>query len=418
MMSAAILMLAATLASGQTDKGDWTRKLSFDVPKTWPCQELSQDDLKALWLEGEAYGGKPTRVFAYLALPVDAQKGKKVPGVVLAHGGGGTAYPQWARTWAKKGYASIVVDTCGHLPLLVPSATGHRLVSSGAGGPAGWGRFEQGLRPATEQWPFHAVGALVRAHSYLRSLPEVDAEKTGITGISWGGFLTVLTTSADHRFKFAMPVYACGFYSEIDEICDFFRNGRAAAGQANVQAWDALWDPKNHAPRMDVPTFWFASSNDAAFPFEPLQKTIRLLPTMPSLAIRVRMAHGHGPCGENMPELFRFADSIVRGAPPLPSVGMPIVRDGRVTVAFEPKGNRLARMELNWCEDEKPTKKSMWQIESRPISTESSFCAPVPKGAKWLYVNLVLDGATGERVYPEAVVSSPAVRAFDIIPTP
>lgn len=36
--------------------------------------------------------------------------------------------------------------------------------------------------------------------------------------------------------------------------------------------------------------------------------------------------------------------------------------------------------------------------------------AKVPAGAKWLYANVILKGETGERFYPEALVSSPAVR--------
>ena len=114
----ASLMLAATGTAAPLDG------ISFSVPCVWPCPELSREGLKALWLEGEPYGGKPTRVFAYLALPAGASAEKKAPGMVLAHGGAGTAYASWALTWAKRGYAAIVVDNCGAIPLRAPGAKG------------------------------------------------------------------------------------------------------------------------------------------------------------------------------------------------------------------------------------------------------------------------------------------------------
>jgi len=363
----------------------------------------------AVWLDGEPWKGKPTRVFAYVALPEGASPSNRVPGVVLAHGGGGTAYPTWPKTWAKHGYAAIVVDTCGHLPIKPPDGKWNEWISSGTGGPSGWGRVDLGLEPASDQWPYQAVGALVRAHSYLRSLSEVDPEKTGLTGISWGGFLTILTAATDRRFKFAMPVYACGFYSEMERTTGFYSAGRKAAPKGAVERWDALFDPKFHASRMDLPVFWFASSNDFAFPFDLLQRTIRLPKTRPDLAVRVKMVHSHGPAGENMPELFRFADHVVRGAPALPSVGEPKVSGGTFGVPFEMKGNVLKRIELNWCADALPTPKSEWKIEPQPLPTDGVFRTKVPSGARWLYANFVLEGATGESFYPESLVSSSAV---------
>ena len=407
MICLAVLIGGAAFAGAEETFESPFASLSFDVPKVKPCKELSADGLKGLWIESEKWRGRPTHVFGYLALPEGASATNRVPGIVLAHGGGGTAYPNWAKTWASKGYAAIVVDTCGYLPFSKPT---EGRVMSGVGGPAGWGRFELGLEKPCDQWPYHAVAALVRAHSYLRSLQEVDAEKTGITGISWGGYLTMLATATDRRYKFAMPVYACADFAAIDRECPFFTASRKLAKPEALARWDALFDAKHYAPQMDLPVFWFASSSDAAFPFDLLQRTVRMPKAMPGLAVRVGMKHSHGPIGENMPELFRFADSVVRGAPPLPTVSEPVVCDGVVTVAFDPKGNDIARVELNWCADEVPAVKSPWAVERHPAPADRVFRAKVPASAKWLYANVVLKGETGERFYPEALVSSPAVR--------
>jgi dipeptidyl aminopeptidase/acylaminoacyl peptidase len=57
-------------------------------------------------------------------------------------------------------------------------------------GPTGWGGFSQIDEPIKDQWPYHAVSAVILSHNFLRSLPQIDKKKIGITGISWGGYLS------------------------------------------------------------------------------------------------------------------------------------------------------------------------------------------------------------------------------------
>ena len=67
---------------------------------------------------------------------------------------------------------------------------------------------------ANQMWTYHAVAAVVRGHSLLASRPEVDSSRIGITGISWGGYLTCIVAGIDDRLKVAVPVYGCGFLHE------------------------------------------------------------------------------------------------------------------------------------------------------------------------------------------------------------
>jgi hypothetical protein len=39
------------------------------------------------------------------------EPGRKVPGIVLLHGGGGTAFESWVKLWVDRGYAAIAIDT-------------------------------------------------------------------------------------------------------------------------------------------------------------------------------------------------------------------------------------------------------------------------------------------------------------------
>ena len=56
----------------------------------------------------------------------------------------------------------------------------------------------------TKHWCYHAVANVIRAHSLIRSFPEVDADCTAITGISWEGI------SDQHRFRFGSPIQSLG----------------------------------------------------------------------------------------------------------------------------------------------------------------------------------------------------------------
>jgi hypothetical protein len=55
------------------------------------------------------------------------------------------------------------------------------------------------------------VTAALNAHSLLAAHPAVDADRIGLTGISWGGYMTCVVAGVDPRYKFAVPVYGCGF---------------------------------------------------------------------------------------------------------------------------------------------------------------------------------------------------------------
>ena len=386
--------LAAFFEGGGFDNP--LKGISFETPKAWPCPTMDKDDvIKAFWIEGEPYRGQPTRVFAYVALPKGASKDRPVPGMVLAHGGVGTAYHSWVRTWVEKGYAVIAADNCASIPVRMPGK--NEWMSSGFGGPRGWGGYDRAGDPVADQWPYHAVASVVRAHSYLRSLPEVDADRIGLTGISWGGFLTMLTASVDHRFKFAAPVYACAYYKDLP----LWRKA-----EARDQRWLDLWEPEPYVRQMTLPVIWFASTGDAAFGFDELQNTFPLLPKAPTVVIRKDMVHSHGPAGENMPELFAFAERHLRNGPELTGVGRLTAEGGILKVNFDTKGRKLRRVDVVWTADANPVKASKWEATSHPAPDGSVFTAPVPMGARRAFVNFVLDGETGEKTYPESVVSS------------
>ncbi len=234
---------------------------------------------------------------------------------MLIHGGGGSAFVRWVKLWNSRGYAAISMDTCGAVSgnAYGEEQKGHR--RHAWAGPPGWGGFDKYDDPVADQWTYHAVAAAVRGHSLLRSLPEVDTSRIGVTGISWGGYLTCIAAAVDDRFAFAVPVYGCGFLGENSAWLDRFQG----MTKVNAEKWLGLWDPSVYLPHAKMPFLWVTGSNDFAYPMDSLQKSYCALKVPHTLCVRLRMPHGHGAAGENPAEILAFADSVTRGGQPLPA---------------------------------------------------------------------------------------------------
>jgi len=378
-----ILLVMTVVVPGaiaETPGLPWDLTALSKTPKTYPAPGFEEKGVTAIFYDGVAYQGKPTRVFAWYGVPKLAA-GAKCPAMVLVHGGGGTAFAEWVRLWVGRGYAAIAMDTCG----CVPKGTYGAWERHEAGGPAGWGAFEKVDDPTTDQWPYQAVTDVVLAHSLIRSFPEVDPERIGITGISWGGYLTCITAGVDTRFKFAAPVYGCGFLGEDSAWLDAF----AKLGPEKSAKWLGLWDPSVYLPRASEPMLWVTGTNDFAYPMDSLQKSYRLPKGQRTLCIRVRMPHGHGGAGENPEEIHAFADHVLQGKPALATVtGQG--RDGKdawVTVKGE---TPIVKAELNYTKDTGKWQDRKWETAPAPMDAlKTKATVTLPEGVTVYYFNLI-----------------------------
>ena len=309
------------------------------------------------------------------------EPGKKVPGMVLVHGGGGTAFDTWVRLWTDRGYAAIAMDTCG----CVPVGTYSNWEAHEHGGPAGWGGYNQIDKPREDQWTYHAVADAVLAHSLLRSLPEVDPERIGLTGISWGGYLTSIIAGVDHRFKFAVPVYGCGYTLDMG-----FAASVTNLGKERGDRWMRWWDPSVYLKDAPMPMAWVTGSNDFAYWFPALQKSYRLPVGPRTLCIRLRMPHGHGAAGEAPKEIHVFADSILKGGDPLPRITGQGRNGTQAWATFE-SAHPLKKAELNVTKDTDPKwPERKW--EALPAQVEAGrVTAILPEGVTVYYLNLFDD---------------------------
>ena len=280
------------------------------------------------------------------------------------------------------------MDTCGAVSgnAYGDEQRGHR--RHAWAGPEGWGGFDKHADPVRDQWTYHAVAAAVRGHSLLRSLPEVDAGRIGITGISWGGYLTCIVAGVDDRFAFAVPVYGCGFLGDNSAWLGEFQR----MGSENARKWLELWDPSAYLPRAKMPVLWVTGSNDFAYPLDSLQKSCRSLKAPYTLCVRLRMPHGHGAAGENPKEIQVFADHYARGAKPLPEFTS-VKREGRkVTATFGSGPCTVVRAELNYTLDRGVWKERKWLAEPVPVnSCAGAVSGTIPEQATVYYINLFTD---------------------------
>ncbi len=269
---------------------------------------LQRDGVQAFFFEGPAADGKPTRVFAYLGVPT-LGAGERAPGMVLVHGGGGTAFPEWVRQWTARGYAAIALDTGGN----VPAANEAKRERHAQAGPVdGGASIALGDRPPSDQWMYHAVANVMLAHSLLAARPEVDAARIGLTGISWGGVVTAAVMGVDPRFRFGVPVYGCGFLDQSEMF------GPQLATEAGSR-WSALWDPSRYLAQSERPMFWVNGTNDRFFHPRMWQRSARLPNGRRTQLMIPRMGHSH-PAGWEPAEIAVFADAVTRGGVALPTV--------------------------------------------------------------------------------------------------
>ena len=287
----------------------------FEKPDYQPAAGFSAEGVEAVYIENEPYRGKRTRVFAWIGLP-ELAEGERCPAMVLLHGGGGTAFDEWVRLWTERGYAAICIDQCGCQPHN-PSTDGEAHAENPDGGPAGWDQSVfQINEPLTDQWQYHAITAAIRAHSLLAHHPAVDAERIGVTGISWGGYMACLVAGVDHRPKYAVPVYGCGFLGENSGWKYGLFPTRPAA---DIQKWLLEWDPAVFLPHAQMPFLWVNGTNDFAYPMDSMQKSYDTQAGPHQLCVPIEMPHGHPPGWERR-EIMDFADHVLKGEPALTEI--------------------------------------------------------------------------------------------------
>ncbi len=149
-------------------------------------------------------------------------------------------------------------------------------------------RNKFGVVEPGDHWTYHAVANVIRGVSLLSARPEVDANRIGITGISWGGYLTCIVSGLDDRLKVSVPVYGCGF---LEENSVWLGRFAAMTPERRVE-WTKLWDPSRYVGQAAMPVLFMNGTNDFAYPLDSYRKTYRLVKNR-DICVTVNMPHGH-----------------------------------------------------------------------------------------------------------------------------
>ncbi len=264
--------------------------------------------LEAIFYEGLPVDGQPADVFAYVGIPQGPVPPGGWPAVVLVHGGGGTAFPKAVQFWNQKGFAAIAMDLEGHLPDWKPKDRGRR-PSTPHPGPSRFpgAAFGDLNEPLESQWPYHAIAQIIKARRLLAARPEINPEKIGIVGWSWGGILTAIVMGADPGYAFGIIIYGAGFIPDS--------KGKLTARSQSPEFKEKLlktWDPSVWVPKIQAPTFWINGTNDPHFPLDTWQRTVDVCGGGPRQLIIPDMAHGHH-IAWTLEEMIPFATAIVQG---------------------------------------------------------------------------------------------------------
>lgn len=286
--------------------------------------------------------------FALMGFPEGPAPEGGFPAVVLIHGGGGTAYPEYVRYWISKGYAVIALDWYNRRPLSAPLPEKRKVSRTPLAG-------------GERQDHVANVANMILAHSVLRSQPNVNPNKTAFVGLSWGSWYGAIVAAIDTRFKAGVEIY-CGDIKNNNE----FINGRFHQD-------------------IKIPLYWVVGTNDRNMTLQSINKAFKVCPTTYNRSIVIRLPHSH--VGFYFDSCQRMISHFLKGTAGLPKLSDIAVRDGVAYAKILGQGKGIKKVYLNYCDDsvgKKPFQRVWKQIPAEIKGDVIS--AEIPKKAHSYYL--------------------------------
>ena len=199
--------------------------------------------------------------------------------------------------------------------------------------------------------------------------------------------MTSIVAGVDHRFKFAAPVYGCGYLGENSAWLPAFEK----LGEEKAGLWLKQWDPSQYLTKAKMPILWVNGTNDFAYPMDSWKKSYLLPKTDRTLCLRIRMPHGHGAAGENPEEIHVFANSILRNGAPLPRITEQGIADDTTWAVFSTTVP-VVKAELCFTRATGRWQDREWESQPAMIDAATSrVTATIPTDATVFYLNLFDD---------------------------
>lgn len=192
-MGVPLIMLVLTLSTASQEKKPEPKPIPVPY-KTTPDQPL--EPMEAVVKEADNHtqyrvefnGVKGDRVPAYLYVPKKKDARPPFPAILLQYGSGGNKKTNYiveiGKQFVARGYVVITIDS--------PNQGERR------------GKDKKGtdvLGQASTEAIFHYCGDYSRAVDFLVTRPEVDKDRIGYVGISWGAITGIIYCAYDPRIK-------------------------------------------------------------------------------------------------------------------------------------------------------------------------------------------------------------------------
>lgn len=200
-------------------------------------------------------------VEGFFVKPVGWQPGKSYPMILMIHGGPngmwGTTWNLEAETYAAHGWAVLMTNPRG---------------SSGYG--------EAFQRAVNLQWGGKAYQDIMAGvDAAIAKYPWVDRERLGVTGQSFGGFMTDWIVGQTTRFKGAVTLSGISDFISVEGTRDGFYGHDRDFGGDLWKAFDLFWQysPVRNAPRVKTPVLILHGDSDQRVPLGQGEEFFRAL---------------------------------------------------------------------------------------------------------------------------------------------
>lgn len=275
----------------------------------------------------EMDGEKRVDTFAYFVYPKGA---KGLPAAIWNQSGLAPADTSLAMYGVRRGYAMLCFD----YPNLGDAyrSTAHYMINS-----------TLVLTDDIQKAPIaHGAIAALKAVTFLQSRPEVDPERIGMCGNSWGGFFSTLMAGIDPRLKACAASFGTG---GLQLGCAWFRGVPDAATAAR---WGITLDPAWRLAFAKTPMLWVSATNDNFYWMPALMRSHALAAGPKHLSIAPNWDHA-APGATGLQ--FDWLDVYLQGKPAFLSVSpITITRDNKGVTAewtFDgPPARKAASAEL------------------------------------------------------------------------
>jgi len=392
-----------------------------EIVEELPEQQIGDVLVREFWfIPREIPGtGEHYEIHSVLARP--ATPGPH-PAILFCHGGGG--YTQRERVaiigWAKRGYVCIGQDQPGFC----------NLGASLSRTPTTVGSLFTVTPDATASPLYDGVVAVLRSLAILRTHPDVDPERIGVFGGSWGGYMTNMAAAlAGDKLAAAFPIYGAGYY----DLASTWMPTLEAMPADERERWLAAFDPGRLAGNIRADYMILQATDDWFFWPPSIEATLDNIPApgpspqknwlfSPNDYHAIRLPGGTGDPRVSHAEFrtwmeLRFMDWRLKGEgaafPTAQAIGAPERAGDHVRVRFATTSELpLESVQVYWAAGEMPWRLQWWEAVEAEAGGAGVYEALIPvrhAGRPIVWVGVVSDSEAATvstrigRIEPTAV---------------